>query len=305
VCREFLVGGGRRGYDYAPSSSDPRWSPYFAEEELPWLSQGERERRAKERGDFVFQHPSHEPSMDEICGLVASHFIVGHLAPGDEAGKEAREQATMVADYLANFGYLLVRPGGGFTARGASGALPAFEYVFNRAFLALTGKQFPARADFEQACRKAGMWKALEPHVKARRREAAAAIGIAAVLGLFGGPFAALAAIFGTTVGIGLLFGTSTPLAPNALATIAAIYERQQVFDVSNKEATGEFAAAAALLELDPLRRMILWFDGSARFASGDGGQHSGNFPPFLGLMALDDPDTSTRDAYLDWFHTP
>jgi hypothetical protein len=291
-CTAFFIDDGG-AYEYAPAPSDPRWVPYVDSSRLAKLPEAERKRRgpsAHER--FAGRFRASEPSADELCGLIAGYFIVHKLLERDgDLRLEAAGRLSAIGDYLAEHAYMLVRPNGGFTALGAAGVLPALEYPFNRAFLATTGRTFPARTGFGGACEEAGVWPALEPSVSA----AEAGGAMAAIVAAFRVPIAALGGI-----SLGLLLGSKAPLTPKQLARVAAISAERGCFDVNDDDAAGEFAVAAALLELAPEHRLTRWLTAGA--CVGGSGNYAMNFPPFLGLLALDDADPTVGEAYLAWF---
>jgi hypothetical protein len=152
----FFVGKNpsQPGYDYiyfAPPS-DPRYYWYVPDDD-------------PRRGDYYawaydFRH--NEVSMDELVGLVAGYTIVYQLVKDPAVQSLVKEQVNKLATYLNANGYILVRPTGGFSLRGASGLLPTLQYPFNRAFFRITGTTFVANINFENIMRNANVWKCME-----------------------------------------------------------------------------------------------------------------------------------------------
>ncbi|MGA7369592.1 MAG: hypothetical protein WBX01_10730 [Nitrososphaeraceae archaeon] len=144
----FLVGQDNN-YLYCAPSTDPRYvrfKPQTDPEYGAWLEFFDKFRRM-------------EPSMDEIVGLVSGYSMI---STDQIIQSMVREQVPKLADYLNAHGYILLRPCGGFSARGASGASPVFEFPINRAFSRITGRIFSASIGFEDVMRKAKMWQCIE-----------------------------------------------------------------------------------------------------------------------------------------------
>jgi hypothetical protein len=112
------------------------------------------------RWHFCKRYRHWEPSQDEIIGLMMGYDITYRLVGGSVPGIRQRLEAQVnnLGDYLAEHGYMLVRPAGGFTARGAANVLPAMEYPFGVTFRRITGDPYRARCGWRGAVEKAGMW---------------------------------------------------------------------------------------------------------------------------------------------------
>jgi hypothetical protein len=267
----------------------------------------------------LFRH--HEPSMDELVGLVAGYDMVHKLV--DDAGVReiVKTQVTQLARYLAAFSYLMVRPCGGFAARGSAGFLQALEYPFNRVFRRITGREFwapwstpssPWASDqgFVDACKAARVWLDLEEAVEAGGLAGAAAGTVLSppimLNALLGATFAAWL-VDEQGLGAGQLLADearslltlirdelaafNVPAGPAAgsglgyaLGRAIAIYEHRAAFDVWHEEMQGEFALAYLLRWLPPRRRFEWWMQLKPR-----DGNWSDGFKVFVGLMALDD----------------
>lgn len=289
------------------------------------------EARKKNDG-FVARRFRHwEVSMDELVGLVAGYSTVYKYVDDPEVKKTVKDQVTNLAKYLATFSYLLVRPCGGFTARGSSGFLQALEFPFNRVFFRITGIDFSAPfsstirplasdTNFVSACKAARVWPCMETAV-----DQAGQIGAAAgtVLGtgltldaILGVSFASwlmsdqglgsddarsvVAAISEYLQGINFVFG---PAAGSGLGYVlgraGAIYLNRRCFDVWDDSQQGEFALAYLLKWLPPDLRFKLWMH-----IKPSPGRCADNFKYFVGIMALDDDDTTLREQYLQWYDT-
>ena len=235
----------------------------------------------------------HEPSMDELVGLVAAYYIVFSLVNDPDIKNEVKRQITNLADYLAEYGYLLVRPCGGFTMRGASGISVATEYPFGRVFELITGEPFRARIGFEGALGKAKVWNCLKD---ALFWYTIAGVGVDAILTSLGVVFSAIGAV---AIALGI---AGLPVAI-ILARTLAIYTNRDCFDV-NSGGKGEFALAYLLkkFSIKPRFQLALkWLSGKFLFFNTKSSWACG-FPPFFGLTAIFDSDTTVRDSYIDWF---
>jgi hypothetical protein len=229
-----------------------------------------------------------EASMDEHVGLITGYFIVFHLLENDtrpEAQALRREiarQAGNLADYLAEFGYILVRPAGG-----VSGHAVLIEFPAIRVFQRLTGKplaELQSRVNFVGAMEKAGVWKCLE-------------IPFMAVTAGVGALDLVLMPIL-APLSIPLAFITSQVLNIGVEAARAGVLSACNIcFDVWAENYANEFAGAYLAKLLEPPMRLVGWFAGLERFSEGS----ASAFPLYLGLTGLDDPDATVRDAYLRW----
>ncbi len=292
-------------YNYCTPLHDPRSRRKWSEAEWNAASTQKRERYWDEYSDFM--HARHwEPSMDELMGLVMGYDMVYRLVNVPAVRTKVSNQVNRLGDYLAEYGYYLVRPDGGFSARGASGVLPALEYPFSQVFQRITGNPYYIRNGFQAVMQKADVWGALE-----ERFNLWSAVLTIAELGGFG-MFRFIGSIVDET-GLGFLFGTTGPFTLAQLGQIAAIYTLSDVFDVALKldegkydqSAAQEFAMAYALSLLSLRRRFDDYMTGSeiASITSNAAG-----FPPFLGLTGLVlgqpgllDPEPNVRNAYLNW----
>jgi hypothetical protein len=264
--------------------------PYARDQQLRGLSDQERTAYADAHTSFSDTFRGWELSADELSGFMAGYFMVHKLAgEGSPLRPVVAQRLAHVGSYLATFGYMLGRPGGGFTARGASGISVALEYPFSRAFLAICGREFPG-ADFDTACKAAGVWPALRSAISSGGVWGTV-LSIAVILRM---PVVALGG-----VGLGVLLGAKYPLTGGTLLRIRAVMQQSDCFDVSNDEMASEFATSAALLQAPPAYRYDRWLTVGGCV----GGGYAMNFPPFIGLLGLDDEDSTVRDVYVDWYH--
>ena len=273
-CAEFLVDGNNDKYLYCCPSNDPRHYP------LKSVEQNKRE-------EYCRLYRRWEVSMDELVGLVTCYFMISQLVQDRDIQREVKIQVNKLADYLAEHSYILVRPCGGFTGRGASGILPALEFPFSRVFNRITGQSYFSRGDFKSAMEKGNVWKCLEGPIRT--------FSLAGVAATVATPF--LSPLF-TELGLRSLIMTGTPLNPVQIARSLAVYLHRDCFDVFDDCSAKEFAVAAALKELaSVVNRFNIWVDGSAYL----GGGPAAGFLPFIGLTGLDDPDLTVRDHYISW----
>ena len=228
--------------------------------------------------------------------------MVSRLVDVAEVKDMVASQTVRIGTYLAAHSYYLVRPCGGFSVAGASGALQGMEHPFGRVFTRSTGSPHPSAANFPDAMRRAGVWDGLAgPYAEGT------------VAGpLIGAP--AVAALLAPVLGPAAL-----PLVAALLPTLlvaagqaAAIYDNRAVFDVlwdastpnrndpamdayGDASAT-EFAAAHLLSALPPKERFELLLTALVDTTSWAAG-----FVPYMGLTGLDDDDPTVREAYLSW----
>lgn len=274
----FLVGQDDR-YLYCASSTDPRYVRFKSKkdpqpDEHAWTEFWDHFRKA-------------EPSTDELVGLIMGYFMVQHLVKDQSVQSMVKEQVSKLANYLNAHGFILVRPCGGFSVRGASGILPALEHPFNRAFTRVTGKSFLSQASFEDAMRRAQMWPCIEGPMN---RGGAIGIALSVVITALNPAFA----VFGLAAST---FITNSLMTANQIGRAYALSQTPACFDVKERD---EFAVAYSLKQIKDIRRRFdLWMVGAA---SALGAIPSTGFPPFIALTALDDSDDTVRNAYKNWF---
>jgi hypothetical protein len=310
ICQAFLVDDEGR-FRFCIPATDPR--------RVPWRSQGTLrallpagEAAAYQAGettetftgyhaDFFRAHQVSDASPDELAGLVAGLTLADRLVGrgGSAAVRRAvLPPARLLGEFLADNGYLLVRPCGGWNARGTSGAMPAMEYPIARALESIAGGDFASRLDFHGALGRAGNARNLDGPIRALvAASIAGTIVVAplvAALGdlspLAGGPLGALA---GTAVQ-----AAAALIGPVHIGTALALYLHRDCFDVSWDQTASEVAGAYLLKEIPPQLRFAAWMAAMQRGV----GKYALGFPPHVALSALDDPDPTVRDEYVALF---
>jgi hypothetical protein len=313
-CCDFQIDGERR-YRYCTSFDDPTYVPptnvgagHPASNDPGWHDDlgDPRQPRAVERLTCLQRYRSWEVSQDELVGLMLGYDMVYQLVSDAGVRDEVRRQVANLGDYLAEHGYLLVRPCGGFNARGASGALPCFEFPFGNVFERITGNRFGSRVGFETACEQAGVWPCMRgvwPWLVMGAVVTApfsfVLVLVARVVGflfeLIGViPEAEAARVLGQ---IALALG---PTAGYHAVMALGVSGLRGCFDVWDEGARGEFAGAYLMKALwDPPIRYQVWVTAEKMY-----GSYSAGFLPFLGLTGLFDADPFKRVAnyYRDWY---
>lgn len=301
----FLVDASEKDYLYCVPHRDPRHVPHRVQATLDRLmtpaQQAEYAANLSEYRDYCRPW---ECSMDELAGLVGSYAILFELVPTQAVRSRVLSQVARLADYLAEHGYLLVRPEGGLNRRGATGLLPAFEAPCNRVFERITGSSFPARTDFVGAMRQAGYWRLLQLPVD----RVAAGVVAAGVLGspLLAGWLASgepIAAIVGTVLSGALgaapavppSIQAATPMIMAALPRSIGLYAHRDIFDVSEQD---EPALAHLIAGIPPGLRFRVCTDVSTLLPR-SAGENARGFLPYVGLSAVGDTDTTIGQEYL------
>ncbi|HYK34324.1 hypothetical protein [Alloacidobacterium sp.] len=316
---EFLIENGN--YLYCSPSTDPRHWPLRNRDTLVNLM-GEQETQryikangtdlGDERWGYFDRYRRWELSMDELVGLVTTYFIINKLCTSAGTRMEVVRQANNLGDYLAEHSWLLVRPVGGLNARGATGILPALEFPLGRALQSITGNSYAARTDFAGAMKQAGYWNCLSDPLTLWTVAGAVAApviapmltGVIASLGIFAfiPESVPLAGIALPVAGIpASILSVAVPVASVPMARTYAVYQSRGCFDVKDDPAAQEVAISLFLKENIPLATRFQGWIFACGFTGGKTGAWSAAFPPYFALTALDDPDTTVRDAYLGW----
>ncbi|WP_405064966.1 DUF3892 domain-containing protein [Kribbella sp. NBC_01510] len=313
VCTDFLVDDDG-AYRFCVPATDPQRVPWRTLSTLRTLlprPEADAYQLGEDPDHFTGYHPDYhyryqvwEASGDEIVGVVGGLTIADRLVGRRGSGAVRRAlvpPVRLLGEYLAANGYLLIRPCGGFNGRGATGGMPAMELPIARALGSIAGSDFASRLDFHPALERAGYSRNLDGRI---RELVAAALAGAAILppiiaGLAIG-LGSLAPLVGAP--IGTLAGTALEAAarsigPVQIGTAAALFRHRDCFDVSNDASAREVALAYLLKEFEPKMRVEAWMAGMRL-----GGGNARGFPPHLAISALDDPDTTVRDAYLGLF---
>ncbi len=269
-CGEFLIDAASNRYLYCTPFDAPACPPRGMDDA---------------RKQFMDRYRYWEPSMDELAGLILAYDSIYRFLKTDyEIKTEVEAQVNKLGDYLAEHGYILVRPCGGFTWRGAAGALSALEFPFTQVFKRITGKTYESRASFDDAMKKAGVWDSLKDSLT---------FGSAV-----GGSFGSLVVAYGFLTASIITFLSGIPIAVLGYATgrFVALMLNQDKFEV--KDPSG--FAFADVLNMIPTRkqRFLIWL----RVAGWGWGGPAAHFPAYIGLTGLDDSDTTVKDGYVSWF---
>jgi hypothetical protein len=248
-----------------------------------------------------------EPSMDEMVGLIASYSIVYNLVKDSTVQSMVKDQVSKLADYLDTHGYLLARPYGGFSFRGASGLFPGFQYPFSRLFARISGRSFSSNTSFEDAMKKSNVWKCFgDLWLKDLGN-----VGLEILLEVL---LFTLLLIIGPNIPIppsgkidtsqlpGIIFTAmqaflqGTGIGGLQAARAKSILDSQICFDTDQK---GEFAIAYILKQMNDTK---IRFNLVTEFtAAGSGAAPAVAFIPFVALTALGDNDSAVKDSYLKW----
>jgi hypothetical protein len=298
---EFLISEDRSSYLYCTPFQHPSYTPYIRNEEFARLTLDEKRAYWTARHYSLQYLRVWEPSMDELVGLICAYDIVFRLVDDSEIREEVRQQADRLGEYLAEHGYLLVRPCGGFTARGSADILPVLEFPWQRVFERITGNRYEPRVGFEGACDQAGVWGSLEGPMRT-----ATVVG-GAIGGVVGGfPLALIRT--GALGAIAGVLGAALGIAAGIVGARAlTIYGHRDCFDVWSLPGDGSdefkeernyqeaFLVAYLFKKLPPAFRFRFWFGGVEDHGSGPAAW----FPAFIGLTGLEDPEGTVRRMYL------
>lgn len=279
----FLIGG-NNNYLWCAPPVDPRYFPYSEQKNEEWYN------------TFFHFFRRVEPSMDELVGLVAAYSMIAQLVKDPTIQALVTDQANKLADYLNAHGFILVRPYGGFSARGASGILPAFEYPFNRVFNRITKKNYGSvSVSFEDAMKKANVWKCLEGPTM---WWSIAGIAAAVLLNVIFRPLVYVGVALTSSDGKAFLDAITN--GPVILARAKAIIDTKTCFDTNN-DYRGEFPVAYLLKQVQNTQsRFTIWQEFAAL---GTSGSPATAFPPFIALTALDDSESTVKESYLSWLN--
>ena len=242
--------------------------------------------------DYYWRHYRQcELSQDELTGLVAIYSLASKLSRDADISASVKRQAGMLGNYLADNGYLLVKPHRGLSYRGATGFLPALEFPFSRVLGGISGFQLDSRADFQAAMENAGYWGCLSGPVNTGR-----ALGM--VIGIALPILSPVMALLGLGVAEFEALVSSQVISPGTLGAAAAVAQNTECFDV---EETGEVAAALLLKETSN-KRALYRTVALAQAISAGYRSWSVNFHVWIGLTGVDDADSQVADTYRGWF---
>ena len=261
-----------------------------------------------------------EPSPDEYVGLVAGYFMIWHTfreannpfrdnmdsttrAAADNLLNTARDHVRRIGNYLKATGYYLVRPCGGFAARGALDRTNVIlEYPFARAFSRITGDPIASflpdtSATFEAAIQMAGYGEEYSQlhisrsHFKGSLEQILRANG-------------AWPQNVALQESVRVLISLGVTLTPGHVIKAGLFHERlNERFEINedNPAATGAanyiFNCAARVPLIGSKGVFEKLFPIALR-----GSDASSKFAPLMGLTALDDDaDLTVAGAYVEW----
>ncbi len=233
-----------------------------------------------------------EPSKDEYIGLLAGLSEVfdtfsGSTDPAHVAITNAvKVQCGRIARYLRDFGYLLVRPCGGVTARGAGEILPLLEFAFKHVFRRILGEEFSSSVSYAGALAAAGIRVPTE---------SAGSAGLNLLTGIQ--EFANW--IHDNTTGhfsdrVNDLVGN---IDAHRQSELVRLWRNRQMIDAVDIAMQGEVLLGMVFNGLPrPLREKQYrqWLRTRGR-------EIADAFKPYIALMLLHD-DRRSVEAYLDWF---
>jgi hypothetical protein len=305
--RDFLVGPDGQ-YLYSIPSTDPRHVPLRSPSHLRALKttrQADEYETRWSRYKNCYRSP--ELSMDELAGLAGAYAIAFRLIDVPGTRSKIRSQVNKLGDYLASCGYLLVRPAGGFAARGATGVLPAYEYPMVNAFLDITGTDFASRIDFMAALDQAGYLAMLRAPILEFQVGGIAALAtgipqalvagtlglVQAVAGILGIPVTGPLVVEGAGLGQ-VLNQIADKIGVQNVFRALALYVHSDCFDVWDDDTAGEIALASVLKEFPRPERFGLYTSGLSLGIGGNSVSHL----PALALSAVDGTDTIVGDSF-------
>ena len=158
---QFLVDPDSGDYSYCVPHWDFRHVPSRTDSTIrQLLSDSQLEDYNANRFEFKERCRNWEVSADELVGMLAIASVLYELVPTASVRAQIKSKVLRIGDYLAEHGYVLVRPMGGLVYRGPT-SLTGFEYAFEQSFHRITGTSFASRTDFVGALQNAGLWRAL------------------------------------------------------------------------------------------------------------------------------------------------
>lgn len=296
----FLCGADGRYLDSLPSSDMHHYARRATTTLQSLIGPSDAQAYIDAQGDYSQRYRGPELSTDELCGLVASCWSLAKLTTDPAIQAQATIHAHAVGNYVADNGYVLVRPMGAVSYRGGvASMLPVYEYPIARALGSVTGSDFSARIDFKTAMTRAGYWRNLGGTIEKYQVLGwtfAVAAGVVAP--------ALVAGLGLVTAGVeGFLADQVVPL--GSVLAGCAVLDRHDCFDVEGRDDGGneQIEAAGALIARAAPNKPALYRAVTtlqAQFVPFT--VWSVDFQPWMGLTGLDDPDPVVRDTYLEWF---
>ncbi|MBM3521633.1 MAG: hypothetical protein FJX57_01635 [Alphaproteobacteria bacterium] len=246
-----------------------------------------------------------EPSIDEYTGLVVAYLsIVDALSedlrvPGPRATRAERViakvkiQTGRVARYLQAHAYVMVRPCGGVTIRGAGETNPCMAYGFSKAFERILGQAFPVTASFDDAMQAAGLAdciaRASAPPLMSQAID---------VLRDADGVWAALLAMFGDDP-LAVL-RAQLPDFPFSIQRAVRVLRSGACFDIledHRDDAGAQFALCSLLSDLSRANPVLAWRSWMAMPA-----MPAHDYKTVAGLLAIGTGDAALRSSYLAYY---
>lgn len=303
----FLLDAGTGDYTYCLPHSNPRHCPKRSDATIAALLSDQQLAEYNDNLGQYEQCRNWEPSADEMVGMLCCTTAAHELIPTASIRDIIQPQVQTLGNYLAENGYVLVRPASDLVYRGQT-ALVGFEYAFEQAFARITGTSFASRIDFVGALQKAGLWRVLRGPVEAE----AVLIGLGApfLLPLLGGIMAAdptglVGAVLGSVVSV---LSGAAPLSPSLAAAVPlmvpamprsiGLYNHRDVFDMQEKDRE-ETAVLPNLLSAVPaLLRLDALFDVYAALPAHTA-ENSKSFLPYIAMSSIAEPGHPVASAYL------
>lgn len=309
--QNFLIDPDTKAYSYCVPYRDPRHVPKrfipTLQELLP-NSELYNEYIDNEINYFNYCR-KWEPSTDEAVGLLTTYSVLFEFVPTDPVRSMVRDQVRKLGNYLADHGYLMVRPEGGLARRGGAGVLSGLEFAFTEAFHRITGEDYSKRTDFVGAMKQAGYWQVLEGPVG--RDEVlftlvVSAVGpfAAAAFSLDGGLLASILASTGTLVipgaqvlgNVPASMHDALPYVLQALPRSVGVYDHSDCFDMEQEERIGP-ALANLLGSIPPDLALRLIYDAFSQLPNV--ALTAKSFMPFIGFSAIADPTSTVATGFL------
>ena len=299
VSTDFLVSPNGAEYLFSTPPNDPRHFPYIPKDVgISLMGENQYEEYLNRRNRYLEHYRKWEPSQDELVGVITTYIAAAEGSRAPSTKNIASVQLALIAEYLAQHAYLMVRPGGGLSARGAGDALPALEWPFTQAIKRVRGGDLGLKtASVQEALQRAGVWDLCKENTE---RE----IALAWLHGIFN------PALLGAIESILALWGVSSwePkfVNPGQMGFAVGILQSSAAFDCWNKDGDKEsqgLAIAALLHSWPPETRLNIYIELTSK-SGGPRAPFSAGFVPFLGFMAIGGTDNTIKNGYHFWLRT-
>lgn len=296
----------------------------FKNEPYIYCSPDQNSLYQKQPGD---RYRRWEISQDEIIALIGGFYMLW-LALKDDSSIEAvniinkvKYQSNLIGKYLKYTGYIIVRPCGGFTYRGAADVLPLFELPLSRAIGRINGADpefYRNRSmdSFENAIKLANKWTEFNRIAASFKQEfplpSLVVDGINELINSIPDELKQIFFItFGDDIFEQLISRVSENDIINIITNVIYIYQSKDVFDVLNDD-NGSFAIAYFIKRIiqsnENLLIDIFLTHGSRPLMNEDGKLtefFSFSFIPWIGIMSIDDPDPTLCEKFLNKYYYP